>query len=316
LIASSAATCQIRQLTAAARRIAKGNYDRPSNVHGGDEIGDLGRAFEDMRLRIGEADRLKSAFISTVSHELRTPLAHIKGYSQLLLADAADEETRRDYLQAIDQASDRMTRLVNNMLDESQIEAGLLELFKEPVTIGPLLERQVEWQRTTHPDRAFALELAADLPTVEADPRRLAQVVRALLDNAVQYSATDAPVVVRSYVPEDPRAGPGGGGVREVVVEVEDHGIGITSDDQAHVFEPFYRVECGLDRRNQGSGLELAICRGIIKAHGGRVWLWSAPDQGSTFGFSLPIGPFSEWGFSWIPGQRDARRDVPEVPWT
>jgi len=261
-------------------------------VGGADEIGDLGRAFEEMRQRIDEVDRLKSGFISTVSHELRTPIAHIKGYSQLLLAGGEDEATRREYLQIIEQASDRLTHLVENMLDVSQIQAGLLELFKEPMAIGPFLDRQVARQRAIDPHRTFELELAPDHPTVEADPDRLRQVLRALLENAVEYSAPPTVIAVRSYVAKAPPVvDPGGDDRPAIVVEVEDHGIGIAPADQAHMFEPFYRVECGLDRRNQGCGLDLTVCQGIIRAHGGRIWVRSTLDQGSTFGFSLPLSP-------------------------
>jgi signal transduction histidine kinase len=289
----------LQQLTTAARRMASGDYSRPTNLVRDDEIGELARAFEHMRLRVGEADRLKSALISTVSHELRTPLTHIKGYSRTLLLGDWDEESRREFLQIIDEESDRLRELVDNLLDMSRIEAGVLQLDRHPLALRPFLERVIERQRAASPNYDILLTIAPDVPVVDADARRIEQVVRNLLDNAVKYSPPGSQVRVRAYPeaerPGSPEGHESGETSREpgapagaVVIEVEDRGIGIVPEDQPKIFERFYRVDGGLDRQSTGSGLGLSICNGIVKAHGGRIWVESTSGQGSCFRFVLP----------------------------
>jgi signal transduction histidine kinase len=190
---------RLQLLTVAARHIASGDYTRLTNVSGSDEIGELARAFEQMRQRVGAADRLKSALISTVSHELRTPLTHIKGYARTLLLGNWDEVSHREFLQIIDEESDRLGELVDNLLDVSRIEAGVLQLERQPLAIRPFLQRVVERQRAATPDRDLVLDVAPDVGVAEADGLRIEQVLRNLLDNALRYSPRGSPVHVRAY---------------------------------------------------------------------------------------------------------------------
>jgi signal transduction histidine kinase len=230
--------------------------------------------------RLAELDRLKSDFVSMVSHELRTPLGLIKGYAGTLLRDDAplDHETRKEFLQVIDEETDRLTELVTNLLDMSRIEAGTLRIERHPVEINHLLADCAERLRAREPTRALQLQMPQSLPAVLADERRVAQVVDNLLTNATRYSPEPTPIrLVARAVNGD------------VEVRVVDEGIGIPTDKLDQVFEKFFRVDTSDTRRFAGTGLGLAICRGIVQAHGGRIWVHSTPGQGSTFAFTIPV---------------------------
>jgi signal transduction histidine kinase len=229
--------------------------------------------------RLAELDRLKSDFVSMVSHELRTPLGLIKGYAGTLLRPDAqlDEETRKEFVQVIDEETDRLTELVTNLLDMSRIEAGTLRIERRPMQLTRLLGDCAERLRAREPDRVLYVDVPSGLPTVRADERRIAQVVDNLLTNAARYSPAAMPILL------DARAVDGG-----VEVRVADQGIGIPADKQAQVFEKFFRVDASDTRRFAGTGLGLAICRGIVQAHGGEIWVQSEPGHGSTFAFRLP----------------------------
>ncbi|MCL6429498.1 MAG: GAF domain-containing protein, partial [Anaerolineae bacterium] len=247
-------------------------------------------AIENHRLRaelenaraISEANRLKAEVISILAHEMRTPLTSIKGYaSALLMEDASfDAAQQREFLEIIEEECDLMEDLIHDLLESSIIDAGLLRIQPEPVLL-PRLVRSVidEIEHRTRKHR-FLADLPADLPLVEADRHRIAQVLRNLLDNAVKYSPDGGLIVVRAAVEG-----------REVVVSVADQGVGIAPEHLNRLFEKFYRVRTGLEHRVVGSGLGLPIARAIVESHGGRIWAESQVGQGSTFYFSLPIGP-------------------------
>ncbi len=233
--------------------------------------------------KILELDRMKTSLISTVSHELRTPLAAIKGYATTLLADDVewDALAQHDFLEIISQETDRLSYLVNDLLDMSRIEAGNLEVSYEECKLSYLVERAA---RRAHPqpkDRLHA-ELPPDLPVFLADPQRIEAVLRNLIENAAKYSGEDSPI----YVSADVQSG-------HLVVRVADEGPGIPAEDSQRIFDSFYRVENGLSRSNTGAGLGLAICQGFISAHGGDIWLEPVP-RGTCIAFSLPINPKQE----------------------
>ncbi len=233
--------------------------------------------FQDIS-RAKEAEQLKDEFISLVSHELRTPLTSIKGAASTLLRHYAvlDEETREELLRDVDEESDRLHRLVENLLDFSRAEAGAIRLATEPVHLGKLISRVVEEVKRRAHGHEIRVVLPPDLPLVEADPLRVEQVLRNLLDNALKYSPNWGEIAVAGAIVD--------GGL---VVSVRDQGIGIAPENQKKVFERFQRAaEAGL---TQGVGLGLAICRRLVEAHGGRIWVESEVGAGSTFSFTLPI---------------------------
>jgi PAS domain S-box-containing protein len=225
-----------------------------------------------------ELDRMKSSLISTVSHELRTPLAAIKGYASTLLADDVTwaVQDQRDFLNTISVEADRLSELVNNLLDISRIEAGNLPL--SPVLCElPVLLQQAAQRVRPHPGDRLQVDFPSDLPSIFVDPHRIEVVLRNLIENAVKYTEGDSPVLVSAVINAD-----------RIIVRVQDQGPGIASEHSRHIFESFYRVDSGLVRRAPGAGLGLAICQGFVQAHGGKIWLESQAN-GTCIAFSLPV---------------------------
>jgi signal transduction histidine kinase len=226
-----------------------------------------------------EANRLKSELISTLAHEMRTPLTSIKGFSTALLMDEVsfDPATEQEFLEIIDQECDVLTDLIHDLLESSVIDAGLLQLEREPMRISRLAQSTIDDIGRRTQKHRFLLDLDR-LPIVEADPNRIEQVLRNLLDNAIKYSPQGGVIVVRGQVADD-----------QVVISVSDQGVGIAPEHLNRLFEKFFRVNSGLVNHVVGSGLGLPIARTIVESHGGRIWAESQPDEGSTFYFTLPI---------------------------
>lgn len=225
-----------------------------------------------------ELDRMKSALLSTVSHELRTPLATIKGYASTLLANdvAWDAATQREFLQTISQETDRLTTLVKNLLDLSRIEAGLLDIHCEVYSLNDLL---AEVMRSFTPPvyGRVHLQLAADLPPISIDISRMSTVMRNLVDNAVKYSPPDTPIEVSTARQNG-----------DITFTVRDFGPGVPPELADKIFDRFVRADNRLTREVGGVGLGLAICKGFVAAHHGRVWFQPA-NPGAVFGFTLPM---------------------------
>jgi PAS domain S-box-containing protein len=230
--------------------------------------------------RFREAEEMKSTFVSVISHELKTPVALIKGYANTLAREDAhwDEETLREGLQVISEESDRLTALINNLLDASRIQAGGFKLERADVDLPQLAGAVVENWRTQTEKHRFALDFAAQFPMVVGDEERLRQVLNNLLSNALKYSPEGGEVRVGGWGEDD-----------EVVLYVADQGIGIPESEQGNLFQRFYRVDSSLRRSTQGAGLGLFLCRTIVEAHGGRIWLRSEPGKGTTVFFTLPL---------------------------
>jgi len=227
-----------------------------------------------------EADRLKSEFISTISHELRTPLASIKGYATTLLREDAqwDRATQREFLEIIDEESDKLRGLIDNLLEMSKMEAGVLDIEKQPVRMVPIVQQSVAKFASRTDRHTFTIRFPDPFPMVEADPRRLEQVLDNLIENAVKYSPDGGQIVIQGVVNE-----------KEATVSVSDEGVGIPPEHLDRIFDRFYQVNTPLTRRVGGSGLGLSIARGLVEAQGGRIWAESTSGRGSTFSFALGL---------------------------
>lgn len=227
-----------------------------------------------------ELDRLKSELISTVSHELRTPLASIKGYiSTLLRPDVSwDDGTRAEFLQIVAEESDRLQALIDNLLQMSRIDAGVLRINKQPVQLSRLAHKVARKARLRAPDHRVAVLFPNDMPEVAVDAAQMEQVLNNLVDNAIKYSAAGGRITIRGEVSDG-----------NVMVSVSDDGIGISPQHLDRIFERFYRADTSQTKRIYGTGLGLSICRGIVEAHGGRIFAESTPGRGSTFTFVLPL---------------------------
>ena len=234
-----------------------------------------------------ELDRLKSQLLSTVSHELRTPLASIKGFATTLLRQDVvwDDGTRREFLAIIDQESDRLSELIGNLLDMARVEAGTLRVEPEPTRLRPIIEEAVRTFSVMTSQHHFQIDMPGRLPRVMADPRRVRQVLRNLLENAVKYSPTGGPITVGVEVHPD-----------AVQIRVTDRGIGIQPDHLDRIFDRFYQVDNASTRKVGGSGLGLSICKAIVEAHRGQIWVESQAGIGSSFYFTVPLADST--GFS------------------
>ncbi|RPJ23158.1 MAG: GAF domain-containing sensor histidine kinase, partial [Planctomycetaceae bacterium] len=230
--------------------------------------------------KLREVERMQSEFVSMVSHELRTPLGLIKGYASTLLNPQLniDDATAHRFLLGIDGASDRLAKLIENIMSVSRIESGLFRLSTQEMDLTKVMAAAVNTARSVAKGYDIILNVPRRPVTVEGDRVQIELVMDNLLGNAIKYSPMGKSVRVELRK----RGG-------EVEVKVLDQGIGIAPQHLPKVFDKFYRVEGGYSRRTPGSGLGLYICRSIIEAHGGRIWAESVPDQGSTFAFVLPV---------------------------
>ncbi|HVF10641.1 MAG TPA: ATP-binding protein [Abditibacteriaceae bacterium] len=238
------------------------------------------------------ANRAKSDFISSISHELRTPLNAIIGFSKLMLNPRVGplNEDQTAYMQDVVQSADHLLQLINDILDISKIEAGKMAVELMPFCLVELLEhslgiiREKAKQHDLKIATAFAPEVV-ELPPVVADQRKIKQVMYNLLSNAAKFTPAGGSITVHAACEGNSCAAPGS----NVIISVEDTGIGIAPDHQARIFGAFEQVDTSYERQQQGTGLGLTLTKQIVEMHGGRVWLTSTPGVGSTFSFSLPL---------------------------
>lgn len=223
-----------------------------------------------------EVDRLKSEIISLVSHELRTPLHHIKGFTSTLLTPelVLDEATRQDLLESIDAETVRLIHMVTDLLDLARLEAGAAERAeKTAVSPSVLLPGAIRRFQTVANSPEVVLRVAEDLPPVAVDRARIERVLINLLGNAVKFSQAGQSIDVEATPGES-----------DLLVKVIDHGSGVRPDERERIFERFFR---GAGARG-GTGLGLNICKSIVEAHGGSIWVEDTPGGGATFAFTLP----------------------------
>jgi signal transduction histidine kinase len=221
---------------------------------------------------------MRSALVATVSHELRSPLTAIAGYTDTLLnAGPWDDATEQQFLEIVAQSAAKLAGLVDNLLDAARVEAGVLHVEPEPVRLERLLEHVVAQRRALAHNHPLHLNIQPELPLANVDPQRVDQILVNLVDNAIKYSPAGGPITISlSGTPDSLKVG------------VSDRGVGLTQDQTERLFQRFYRVEGSLSRSTKGVGLGLYICRSLVEAHGGRIWVDSQPGEGSTFWFTLP----------------------------
>ena len=232
-----------------------------------------------------QTDRLRSELMATLSHELRTPLAAIKGYSTALLLEETEwpEEKRNEFLRLIDAEADNLQAMIADILDSSLIALSQFSIEHQPVRL-PRLAQAVADEMQRHTDKHhLVIDFPPDFPLLDADPRRIQQVLRNILDNAIKYSPDGGLIMIRGEArPND------------VLVSVADQGVGICPEDLIPLFEKYFRAKATA-YHVPGAGLGLPVARAIVEAHGGRIWAESKLAQGTTLYFSLPrSGPSAE----------------------
>jgi two-component system sensor histidine kinase KdpD len=226
-----------------------------------------------------QANALRLQFLAMISHELRTPLTSIKGFITTLLAEDVtwDPASQRDFLETANQETDRLRNLIEQLLDLSQLEARIMRIHPREHPLLEMVSNILNRLKAATINHQLVLNISGNLPPVMADRRRIEQVLINLIDNAAKYSPPGTTIVLSAH-----RAGD------FVQVDVSDHGPGISAEERAYVFDAFRRGREENTRRVRGAGLGLSICRGIIEAHHGRIWIDEDDGSGTTISFTLP----------------------------
>ena len=251
-----------------------------------EQLSELARKYETEKLRAEGANQAKSEFLANMSHELRTPLNAINGFSEIMIAEMygpLGDARYKSYAQDILNSGQHLLALISDILDMSKIEAGKMSLRFEPLSLEEVAEDALRLVRDRAESAGLALRLDFDdLPEVEADYRAIKQVLLNLLSNAVKFTPRGGRVTVRAELRDDPMG-------QRVRMSVQDTGIGITPDDLARLARPFEQIESQHAKTQQGTGLGLALTKALVEMHGGLLDLRSAPGQGTSATFSLPV---------------------------
>jgi signal transduction histidine kinase len=305
----------VQSLTAAAKQLSVGDFDYPIETAGGDELGRLSRTFANMRDRLQAVEKMRSQFVSDVSHELRTPLTSIKGLVETLRDGAVDDPEVRDrFLTSVENETDRLIRLVNDLLILSRTDAQAQNLPQATADVSQVIQATLEKLRPQL--ETLGIKLQDELPdtplVVHAEPDRIEQILIILFDNAMKHTPTGGEIHVAGYPMEVDETGfivpkslpqqetfnfPPHSIGKWAVVSISDTGEGIPPEDMPHIFERFYRADHSRSRDRGGSGLGLSIAKAMVEAHEGHIWLMSPSSisesnlerPGTSATFSLPI---------------------------
>jgi PAS domain S-box-containing protein len=226
------------------------------------------------------AQDMQNVFISTVSHELKTPVALIKGYAGTLRREDAswDPSVVQNGLTVIEEEADRLTELIENLLQASKLRAERMQLNISDVKLDALAQQVIERFQTQTTLHRLIIHFPSDFPVIQGDEIRLRQVLDNLVNNAIKYAPRGGDIVVGGEMDD-----------RYITVYVRDSGVGIAEDELEHVFERFYRVNDAMSKKTKGTGLGLYLAKAIVEAHGGTIRVKSKPGLGSTFYFTLPL---------------------------
>jgi signal transduction histidine kinase len=271
-------TQPLRDMAQAARRMETGDYSQRVETRNRDEVGQLAAAFNRMSGELDNLEQLRRDLVANVSHELKTPIAAIRAHLENLLdgVERPDPQT----LQVMLAQTERLSRLIDQLLELSRLESGEVPLRREPVSLAPLVTQVLSEIEVARSDAGVTVEseLSIDLPPVEVDRERVHQVLFNLLDNAVRFTPRGGEVRVSAHRRD--------GGVEIVVT---DTGAGIPPEHLPRLFERFYRADPSRSREDGGTGIGLAIARSVVEAHGGRIRAESEPGKGSVFAFDVPL---------------------------
>jgi signal transduction histidine kinase len=269
-------TQPLRDMAAAARRMETGDYSTRVHTRSLDEVGQLAAAFNRMSQELEILELSRRDLVANVSHELKTPIAAITAHLENLLDGI--EEPDPETIQVMLHQSERLGRLVEQLLDLSRLESGEVPLHPVEVPVAPLVDRVVSEIEVHVPSEvAIGRDIPADLPPLVADPERVHQVLYNLVDNAVRYSTDGGRVTIAAQRHNG-----------SIEISVSDTGMGISPEHLPRLFERFYRVDPARSRDDGGTGIGLAIARSVVEAHGGHIRAESEPGRGSVFAFDLP----------------------------
>ncbi|MEW6622006.1 MAG: ATP-binding protein [Bacillota bacterium] len=277
IVFSNRLVLPLKQLTASAKKIARGEWDIKVDEGRQDEIGELAQSFNKMAQNLKAMELVRKTLVADVAHELRTPLATLRAQLESIQEGVTPADT--EVILSLNDEVIRLSKLVNDLQDLSLAEVGKLRLVKEPVKIKGLLERIVGIFRGSVQNKEVFLELhIEELTEMSLDPQRIAQVIINLLANAIRHTPDGGKIIVSAKEQK-----------QTVWVEVFNEGDNIPEEDLSHIFQRFYRVDKGRAREHGGTGLGLAITKGLVEAHGGKIGVENLPG-GVKFYFTLPKG--------------------------
>ena len=282
LIARSIAK-PLQRITTATEEIARGNYDQTLDITSPDEVRRLAISFNTMAHEVKTSRQAQRDFVANVSHELKTPLTSIQGFSQAILdGTAADEMSRHRAVKIINSETQRMSRLVDELLDLARMESGQIKMLREPVNLGKVLEACVEkFALQARESKVDLIWEESVLPLVIGDKDRLAQVFTNLLANALKHTPPAGRVIVKAQeVPRETQEKPAPASVK---ITITDTGVGIPPEDIEYIFERFYQVDKSRSGQGRGVGLGLTIAKQIVEAHQGLIGVESVRDLGTKF---------------------------------
>ena len=268
----------VKSLTLAAKRLGQGDFSQRVQSKDKSEVGELAQTFNAMASDLERAEQLKRNMIADVAHELRTPLSNIRGYLEAIRDGIKKPDT--DTISSLDEEAVILSRLVDDLQELSLVEAGELKLVYQSEDIAVLINQTVAsvQAQATAKGLSVSIDLTDKLFLVSIDSRRISQVLRNLLDNAVAHTAKGGTITVTARRQD-----------KYLEVAVADTGEGIPAEDLPNIFERFYRVDKSRARATGGSGLGLTIAKRLVEAHGGKIEVRSEPGKGSCFTFTLPV---------------------------
>ena len=280
----------IHDLNKAAQELEKGNFKIQTNIKTNDELAQLSEALNRSAIALSKMeeernnlDRSKSEFLSITSHELRTPITPLKAQLQMLQQEYFGKLTdkQKESLCIILRNAERLNKIIEDFLEISRIEAARLKFAFRKTDLHETIKETIEFMTGFAKEKNISLASPSNqLPIIEIDPDRISQVLRNLVHNAIKFSPQNSTIEINALLQND-----------HILFSVKDQGVGLSTEDQIRVFEPFYQVEGSLRRNYGGTGLGLTICRGIIEAQKGKIWVESKLNVGSTFYFTIPLTP-------------------------
>jgi len=280
-------TWPLLKLAGASELMAQGDYQQQIPLDGPDEMKQVADSFNTMAAQVASTQTAQREFVAKVSHNLKTPLTSIRGWSQALLDGAATTPERRQQAAIVIHAeAERMTRMVDQLLDLARLESGQLQLIREPVDLPSLLSQIRDGFLSLAREKGVQIELNANpVPPISGDPDGLTQVITNLVDNALAHTDAGGRIQLSVYP----------FGSESVEVIVQDNGSGIPEAELNRVFERFYQVDKSRSTTEirAGAGLGLAIAKEWVAAHGGQIAVHSQVGQGSTFTIRLPVDGLS-----------------------
>jgi signal transduction histidine kinase len=283
----------LKKLYKATKEIEKGNFDVHLEIFTRDEIQELADALNQTISTLAKKqeevkgiDYAKTEFLSMTSHELRNPMTPMKAQLQMLEENYFGKlsDKQKESIKIITRNADRLDKIISDFLEISRLETARLKFNFRETDIAQLIKEIVQFMEGFLKEKNIKLETNIEkLPIIKADPDRVSQVLRNLINNAIKFSNEKSKIDITAKLKNN-----------QILFSVIDYGCGLTPDDQIRIFEPFYQVESTNHQRHDGTGLGLSICRGIVESQKGRIWVESKPGAGSKFYFTLPLCPVRE----------------------